>query len=315
MKKNRFLITGGAGYIGSVLTRHLLEKGHSVRVVDNLMYRQQTPLFFIDNPNYEFVYGDVRDKRTLEDAILNVDSIIPLAAIVGMPACEKKPRDAESINRDAIFMLNNLRSREQRLIFPTTNSGYGTQTGETYCTEETPLTPISLYGTTKAEAEKALLDSNKGAVTLRLATVFGLSPRMRLDLLVNDFVWKALTDSYLVLFEKNFKRNFIHIKDIAGVFEHCNEKYDLMKGTMYNIGLDSANISKDELAVKIKKYLPKLQILEAPLAEDPDKRNYIVSSEKIKEKGFIPTHTLDEGIEELINGYSIMLKNRPERNV
>lgn len=315
MKKENILITGGSGYIGSVLTGHLLEKNHKVTCLDNLIYGQKSLLHYASNPNFEFIYGDVRNKALLEKIVADKDVILPLAAVVGMPACDLKPFDAESINRDAIILINELRRSNQKLIYPTTNSGYGTKSGEFFCTEETPLEPISLYGQTKTEAELHLLKSDKPAITLRLATVFGISPRMRTDLLVNDFVYKAMSDGYIVIYEKDFKRNYIHIKDVARAFEHCIDNFDFMKRNTYNVGLEEANLSKAELAEKIKKHIPKFEIVYKEVGEDPDKRNYIVSNKKIMATGFKPVYSLDDGITELIKGYSILLKNNPYKNL
>lgn len=314
MTKESVLITGGAGYIGSILTGHLLDKGYDVVCLDNLAYRQNSMINFVSNPHFDFVYGDARDQGLLKRLVSDSDIIIPLAAAVGMPACERNPKDARSINLDAIVNLDNLRSRDQIVIFPNTNSGYGAQSGEVYCTEETPLEPISLYGRTKVEAEKHLLESDKGAITLRLATVFGVSPRMRNDLLVNDFVLRAVEESYIVLYEANFKRNYIHIRDVARAFEHCIENYDSMKCKPYNVGLDDANLSKKELAEKIKTHLPDFDIICGGAGEDPDKRNYIVSNERILSTGFRPLFSLDEGIRELIKANEIFLKIDPHTN-
>lgn len=322
MKNKRVLITGGAGYLGSVMTGRFLQGGNKVTCIDNLMYGQQSPLFFADNPDFNFVYGDVRDKSRIEKLVSKSDVILPLAAIVGMPACKLRPLDVVSTNFDAVKAINDLRSKEQILVFPTTNSGYGTTTGEVYCTEETPLTPISEYGITKSNAEAELLNSGKPVITLRLATVFGLSPRTRTDLLVNDFVWQAMTAGSIVLYEKHFKRNFVHVKDVASAFEHCVDKFDSMNNQadknktkgVYNFGLDSANMSKAELAAKVKEHLPRFEIFEGA-GEDPDKRNYIVSSDKIMKTGLKPEYSLDIGILELIRGYEIMLKKNPYKNV
>lgn len=315
MVKEKVLITGGAGYLGSVLTGHLLSEGYKVTCLDNLMYKQNSLFNFTSNPNFNFVYGDCRNERLLEKIISESEVIVPLAAIVGMPACDKNPEDAKQINYEAIVKLNNLRSKNQKLIFPNTNSGYGAKSGEIYCTEETPLEPISFYGTTKVDAEKHLLKNEKDAITLRLATVFGTSPRMRSDLLVNDFVLRALRDGYVVLYEANFKRNYIHIKDVARCFQHCIENFDSMKNQTYNLGLEEANISKLELSEKIKKYVPKFEIICKEIGEDPDKRNYIVSNKKILSTGFETVFSLDDGIKELIKGYEILLKNDPCKNV
>ena len=322
MAKENVLITGGAGYLGSVLTGHLLEKDYQVTCLDTLIYGQN-PTNHADSPNFKFFLRDAKEKEFIRRIIPDYDVIIPLAAIVGMPACDKNSDDAVAINRDAVIMLDELRSRNQKLIFPTTNSGYGTKTGDVFCTEDSQLEPISLYGRVKCEAEKALLDSEKGAITLRLATVFGMSPRMRTDLLVNDFVLTALCESEIIIYEKDFKRNFAHIQDIARCFEHCIRNYDSMKGRCYNVGLDSANISKMDLAKKIKTHIPEFKIEEGK-GEDPDKRNYIVSNERLRKSGFECLHSLDEGIKELIEGYKKLkesvlsyedLKKQPYRNV
>jgi nucleoside-diphosphate-sugar epimerase len=314
MSKEKVLITGGSGYIGSVLTGHLLEEGHDVTCLDNLIYGQKSLFNYADNPNFNFVYGDARDRNVMKELVPKSDVIIPLAAIVGMPACNLKPMDAENTNKEAIFMLNELRDY-QKVIFPNTNSGYGTKTGEVFCTEETPLEPISSYGKMKCEAEEHLLNSDKNAITLRLATVFGTSPRMRTDLMVNDFVLKAIRDKTLVLYEKNFKRNYIHIKDVARGFKHCIDNYDDMKNEPYNLGLEDANLSKLELAEKIKSYLPQFEIICKEIGKDPDKRDYIVSNQKILKTGFKPKFSLDDGIKELIKGYNILLRNDPYMNL
>jgi len=311
----KVLITGGAGYIGSALTGYFLNKGYKVTCLDNLYYHQKSLFHYSSNPDFDFIYGDVRNRELLEKVVPEFDVIIPLAAIVGMPACDLKPIDAKTINHEAIVLINQIRNENQKLIFPTTNSGYGAKSGEVYCTEETPLEPISLYGKTKADAEKHLLESKKPVITLRLATVFGISPRMRTDLLVNDFVLKALRDNYVILYQAHFKRNYIHIMDIARVFEHCINNFDSMKNETYNVGLSDANLSKLELAEKIKNYVPKFRIVCDEIGEDPDKRNYIVSNEKIEKTGFKPEFSIDDGIKELIKGYSILLKHNPYGNI
>jgi len=315
MSKEKVLITGGAGYIGSVLTDHLLNKNYKVTCLDNLKYGQKSLFNFANNPNFEFIYEDSRDGKLIESIVSNFDTIIPLAAIVGMPACESNPKDARSTNLEAITMLNEIRDSKQKLIYPNTNSGYGAKTKEVYCTEETPLEPISLYGKLKCQAEELLLGRSKDAISLRLATVFGISPRMRTDLLVNDFTLKSMRDGYVILYECDFKRNYIHVKDVARAFEHCIENYDSMKNEAYNVGLSEANLSKLELAEKIKKYIPKFKITCDEIGEDPDKRDYIVSNEKIEKTGFSPKFSLDDGIKELIKGYNILLKNDPYRNI
>lgn len=308
----KVLVTGGAGYLGSVLCERLLDGEHEVLVVDSLMYQQQTLFHLCANPHFDFVLGDARDENLMTDLLKDVDVIIPLAAVVGAPACDRDPWLARSVNLEAVRLINRLRSRQQLVIFPTTNSGYGTQSGDAYCTEETPLEPISLYGRTKVEAEAELLNS-PNSITLRLATVFGMSPRMRLDLLVNHFVYAAVTDGYIVIFEKDFKRNYIHIRDVADCFVHCIENAKRMVGQPYNAGLDAANLSKEELAYKVKEYVPNFYIHFAQVGSDPDKRNYIVSNQKLGEAGFQARRSLDEGIQELVKGYR-MMGRAPLRN-
>lgn len=312
MTKN-ILITGGAGYLGSILTEHLLAKKHKVTVLDNLMYGEQNLNHFCANPDFDFIYGDVRNESLVKSLLKSADVVIPLAAIVGAPGCDLDPLMATSVNLDAIKMINRLRSRSQLIIYPTTNSGYGTKTGDVFCTEETPLEPISLYGRTKSDAEAAVLDS-ENSITLRLATVFGMSPRMRMDLLVNHFVYAALTDRYIVIFEKDFKRNYVHIRDVADCFMHCMENSDAMCGRPYNVGLDNANLSKEELALKIKTHIPEFFVHFSEIGSDPDKRNYIVSNQRLREAGFEARHTLDDGIRELIKGYRLFGRS-PRKNI
>ena len=306
-KKMKILVTGGAGYLGSILCEHLLDAGYEVTVIDNLLYKQRTLFHLCANPNFEFVFGDARDEKLMRSLIKGVDIIIPLAAIVGALACDLDPWMAKSTNFNAIKLINKLRSKNQLVIYPTTNSGYGTKSGDVLCTEDTPLEPISLYGRTKSDAEVELLGS-ENAITLRLATVFGMSSRMRIDLLVNHFVYAAVTDGYLVIFEKDFKRNFVHIRDVADCFIYCIENSKKMVGRSYNVGLDSANLSKEELALKIKEHLPDFYIHFAEVGNDPDKRNYIVSNQRLREAGFEAKYSLDEGIKELLKGYQMMYR-------
>ena len=301
----RILVTGGAGYLGSVLCERLLDAGHHVTVLDSLLYQQNSLFHLCANPRFEFVHGDARDNSVVGGLAKDADALIPLAAIVGAPACDRDPLLARSVNLEAIRLLNRVRSSGQLIVYPTTNSGYGTKTGDVFCTEETPLEPISLYGQTKTQAEQELLQS-PNVVTLRLATVFGMSPRIRLDLLVNHFVYAAATDGYLVIFEKDFKRNYIHIRDVADCFLYCIENSNRMAGRAYNAGLDAANLSKQELALSIKKHVPKFYIHFAEVGSDPDKRNYIVSNQRLREAGFEAKRSLDEGIVELLKGYRMM---------
>ncbi len=305
--KLKILVTGGAGYIGSVLVPILLKEGYNVIVLDNFIYNQTSLLDCCHYKNFEVVRGDVRDERLLKDLLKKVDIIFPLACITGAPACDKNPYEAKSVNLDAIKLLLKNRSKNQIIIFPTTNSGYGIGQEGIYCTEETPLRPISLYGKLKVEAEKIVLDSGN-SITLRLATCFGISPRMRLDLLVNDFVYRAVVDGYLIVYQGHFKRNYIHVRDAALSFIHCLENFDKMKDNTYNVGLSNANISKIELCEIIKKHIPNFYYHQAEVGQDPDKRNYIVSNEKIEKTGFKAKISLDEGIEELIKGYRIIRK-------
>jgi len=299
------LVTGGAGYLGSVLCEHLLDAGYRVTVIDNLIFGQHSLFRFCANDRFEFVFGDARDEELVKEHLKNNDVIIPLAAVVGAPACDRDPRMARSVNLEAIQLINRLRSNQQLVIYPTTNSGYGAKSGDVYCTEDTLLEPISLYGQTKVQAESELLES-ANVITLRLATVFGMSPRMRIDLLVNHFVYAAVTDGYLVIFEKDFKRNYIHIRDVADCFVHCIENASKMAGRPYNAGLDEANLSKEELALKIKEYVPNLYVHFSEIGSDPDKRNYIVSNQRLKDAGFEANRTIDEGIKELLKGYRML---------
>jgi nucleoside-diphosphate-sugar epimerase len=303
MKK--ILVTGGAGYLGSVLTGRLLAHQYKVTVLDNLLYGQTSLLQYANNPQFEFVLGDVRDEGVLKQEVKKADAIVHLAAIVGAKACERDPQMAQSVNLEAVRLLNRVRSPHQAVLYPCTNSGYGTKSGDVYCTEETPLEPISLYGESKVAAERELL-SAKNAVSLRLATVFGPSQRMRLDLLVNDFVHRAFFDRFLVIYEKNFKRNYLHIEDMADCFLFSLEYFDSMRGQAYNVGLNEANLSKAELAYKIKEHISSLYIHFAEVGTDPDKRNYIVSNDKLRKSGFVAKHSLDEGITQLIKTYKML---------
>jgi len=309
----RILITGGAGYIGSVLTPTLLAKGYTVTVLDNLMYRQNSLLDCCQYECFQMVRGDCRDETVVKALVAKADVIIPLAALVGAPLCDRDKLAARTTNLDAVKMLCRMVSPQQWILFPTTNSGYGIGQEGKLCTEETPLRPISLYGTTKVEAEKAVLERENG-LTFRLATVFGISPRMRIDLLVNDFVYRAVYDRAVLVFEGHFKRNYIHIRDVARVFLHGLDNFEAMKGKPYNVGLDDANLSKLELCAEIKKELPHFVYVEAPIGEDPDKRNYVVSNARLAGTGFKPEWSLRQGIRELIKGYSI-LRNSLYSNV
>ena len=299
------LITGGAGYIGSVLVPKLLEIGHSVTVIDNFKYRQPSLVDACAYEKFSIVRGDARDASLLREHVSVADTIIPLAAIVGAPLCDADQVAAKTLNADAIETLVSLVSKDQQIVMPVSNSGYGVGEHGSFCTEESPLKPISLYGRTKVAAEEMVLE-RENSISFRLATVFGMSPRMRTDLLVNDFVYRAVKDRFIVIFEGHFKRNYIHIQDVANVFLHSLVNFETMKGKAYNVGLEDANLSKVELAQKIQKYVSDFQYFEAPIGEDPDKRDYIVSNKRILDTGFRPQHTLDMGIQELCKGYSIL---------
>ena len=301
----RILVTGGAGYLGSVLVPMLLHEGYEVTVLDNFLYGQTSLLDCCHHPALSVVRGDARDRTLMTQVLKDADAVFPLACLTGAPACERDPAAAKSVNLDAIRLLLDLRSHDQRIIFPTTNSGYGIGQEGIECTEETPLRPISTYGRLKVEAEQAVLEAGN-SVTLRLATAFGISPRMRLDLLVNDFVYRAATDGFLVVFQGHFKRNFIHVRDVARAFLHTLAHFDAMKGEPYNVGLSNANLSKLELCEEIKRQIPSFYYVEAAIGTDPDQRNYLVSNAKIERTGFRPMISLQDGIAELIKGCRVV---------
>lgn len=301
----KVLVTGGAGYIGSILVPYLLEEGYQVIVLDNFTYGQASLLDCCHNSGLAIVRGDARDRRLVSEHLKGADVILPLACLTGAPLCDRDPIGARTVNVDAVKMLLELRNPDQWVIFPTTNSGYGIGEKDVLCTEETPLRPVSLYGRLKVEAERLVLNE-ANTISLRLATVFGISPRMRLDLLVNDFVYRAVTDGFVVLFEADFKRNYIHVRDVARAFTHCLTNFARMKGEPYNVGLSEANLSKRELCAEIRKQVPRFCGVEAEVGQDPDQRNYLVSNAKIERTGFKPLVSLEVGIAELIKGYQVI---------
>ena len=309
----KFFITGGAGYIGSILVPELLKRGHQVTVLDNFVHGVNSLATSCADPNFSVVRGDCRDAETLKPLVKDADFIIPLAALVGAPLCDQDQVAAKTINLEAVETLMGLLSADQRVILPVTNSGYGIGEAGKMCDETSPLRPVSLYGKLKVAAENAVM--NRGnAISFRLATVFGMAPRMRVDLLVNDFTYRAVRDRALVVFQGHFTRNYIHIRDIANAFMWGVEHFDSMKDEIYNTGLSDANLTKIELAERIKRQLPAFTYLEAEIGEDPDKRDYIVSNEKLEATGWRPQYSLDDGIAELIKGYT-MIRNEKYSNV
>ena len=303
------LITGGAGYIGSVLVPELLQDGHNVTVLDNFIFGQSSLNHVCYHPNFRVYRGDVRIEADMLPLMKDADIIIPLAAYVGAPFCDRDPIGATTTNKDAIFMMMKYLDKDQVVIMPTTNSAYGT--GDN-CTEESPLNPISRYAIDKVEVEKVLMN-HSNATSLRLATVFGMSPRMRIDLLVNDMTYRAVYDGFVVLFESHFKRNYIHVRDVVQAFKMAIAQ-ETMRGQIYNVGLSSANVSKRELCDIIKTYVPRFEIVEAEIGKDKDQRNYVVSNDKIELEGFIPHFSLNNGIQELLKGFT-MIKNTKYGNV
>ncbi|MEC7488223.1 MAG: NAD-dependent epimerase/dehydratase [Pseudomonadota bacterium] len=304
----KLLVTGGAGYLGSTMIGYLLEAGHNVTVVDNFMFGEATLNHYCHNHNFNVIRGDVRLKEVMTPLISGVDAIIPLAALVGAPLCDKDPVAAKTTNNDAVMLMLDLISEDQWVLMPTTNSAYGSGDENNYCTEDSPLNPISSYAIEKVEVEKALMQRTN-SISFRLATVFGMSPRMRIDLLVNDFTYRAVNDKAVILFEGHFKRNYIHVRDVSRVFLHGLENFNSMRGEIYNVGLSDANVSKRELCERIEKCVPGFVFMENELASDPDQRNYIVSNAKLEATAFSPIHSLDFGISELVKGFE-MIQNR-----
>ena len=307
------LVTGGAGYLGSTLVPDLLQLGHKITVLDSFMYKQASLNHVCHHPNFSVMKGDIRIESVMAPLIKKADIVIPLAALVGAPMCSQDPVGATTVNHDAIILMLKLLSKQQMVLMPTTNSAYGTGDKNNFCTEESPLNPISIYAKEKVAIEKELMQ-RENAISFRLATVFGMSPRMRIDLLVNDFTYRAVYDRFVVLFESSFKRNYVHVRDVSRVFRHAIEHFDRMKGQIYNVGLSEANVSKRELCEHIQKQVPDFVFLDAPVGKDPDQRNYIVSNAKIEATGFKPMYSLDAGISDLIKGYT-MIKNTRYGNV
>jgi len=309
----KILVTGGAGYIGSVLVPNLLSQGHKVIVIDNFMYKQTSLASSIRNENLTLVFGDVRDEDLMLQQLANVDVVIPLAAIVGAPACDSDPVAAQSINKESILWLLKKLSRDQRIIMPTTNSAYGSGDKNNFCDESSPLNPLSLYARDKVTVETELMQ-HPSATSFRLATVFGISPRMRMDLLVNNFTYRAITDGFVVVFEGHFKRNYIHVLDVVQAFNLAIANEKDFGGEIFNVGLSEANISKIELCREIQSIVPNFTYLEAALGKDPDQRNYVVSNEKIEKFGFKPSVSLGSGLQELVKGLK-MFNHKPFTNI
>ena len=310
---NNVLVTGGAGYIGSILSEFLLELGFNVTVLDNFMYKQASLNHLCHNPRFNVVNGDIRNLAHVQPLLKDADIIIPLAALVGAPLCNKDVVGADTTNKEAVFMMLDKISKEQRIIMPTTNSAYGSGDENNFCTEESPLNPISKYAIDKVAVEELLMQ-RENSISYRLATVFGMSPRMRTDLLVNDLTYRAVNDGYVIIFEGHFKRNYVHVRDVCDAFIHAIYNFDAMKSQIYNVGLSSANVSKLELCEIIKKHIPGFTIVEGEIKKDPDQRNYIVSNAKLEATGFEMMHDLDSGVEELLKGYR-MIKNNIYGNV
>jgi nucleoside-diphosphate-sugar epimerase len=309
----KILVTGGAGYLGSIMIPELLRAGHKVTVLDNFLFGQNSLAESCANPDFQVVRGDVRVRETVAPLLKDADVIIPLAALVGAPLCNMDPVGATTTNHDSILMMLDLVSQSQWILMPTTNSAYGTGDKDNFCTEDSELRPISKYAKDKVEVEGHLMQ-HPNAISFRLATVFGMSPRMRIDLLVNDFTYRACTDRFVVLFEGHFKRNYVHVRDVARVFLHGIKNHERMKGQIYNVGLSEANVSKRELCEHLQRQIPDFTFVDAPVGKDPDQRNYVVSNAKIEATGYRPAFSLDAGITELIKGYTI-LRNSKYGNV
>ncbi|WP_440913820.1 NAD-dependent epimerase/dehydratase family protein [Candidatus Pelagibacter sp.] len=308
MSKN-ILVTGGAGYIGSMLVPELLKAGHNVTVIDNFMFGQSSLNNCCSYPNFKIVNCDIRHQKLVAPFYESSEVIIPLAGYVGAPLCKKDMTGAQTVNHDAIiYMLDTLRD-DQVVLMPTTNSAYGSGNKDNFCDENSVLNPISKYALDKVAVEKKLME-RKNSISFRLATVFGMSPKMRIDLLVNDFVYRATKDGFVVLYESHFKRNYIHVQDVVSVFIHALNNFEKMRGEIFNVGLSDANLSKLELCERIKLQVKNFIIMDAPMAKDPDQRNYIVSNKKIESTGWKPNKSLDDGIFELIKGYEMLVNSK-----
>ncbi len=308
MKKN-ILVTGGAGYIGSILVPELLNEGHNVTVIDNFMFDQSSLNQCCSYSNFHIINGDVRHESFITPYYKSADIIIPLAGYVGAPICNKDLIGAQTVNHDAVMFMLKTVDDDQMILMPTTNSAYGSGQDHNLCDEDSQLKPISKYAEDKVAVEKELI-KRRNSISFRLATVFGMSPKMRIDLLVNDFVYRAVKDGFIVLYESHFKRNYIHVKDVSSVFFHAINNFEKMKGKIYNVGLSDANISKLDLCKRIKQQVSNFVIMEAPMAADPDQRNYIVSNKKIESTGWKPKMSLDDGITELIKGYQMLVNTK-----
>ena len=308
--KNKVLITGGAGYLGSVLTQELLNHDYNVTVLDNLSYKQTSLLHVCNDRSFNFIKGDVTNKELLQSLVYKADIIIPLAAIVGAPACDANKELATAINFTQIKNIVDVLTDEQKILMPNTNSQYGSSLE--VITEDSPFNPLSHYAITKCNAEDYIMKNSNG-ICLRLATVFGAFPRMRTDLLVNDFVYKAITEGVLVLFQSKFKRNYIHVRDIAQTFLFCIENYRELKGEVFNVGLSTANLNKLELATEIKEQFKDLVIIENEFSSDFDNRNYIVSNSKLESTGWKPRYSITDGIKELTQAYKMVITDNNKK--
>ena len=308
MSKN-ILVTGGAGYIGSMLVPELLKAGHNVTVIDNFMFGQSSLNNCCSYPNFKIFNCDIRHQELVAPFYKSSEVIIPLAGYVGAPLCNKDMTGAQTVNHDSIIYMLETINDDQVVLMPTTNSAYGSGNKDNFCDENSVLNPISKYAQDKVAVEKILME-RKNSISFRLATVFGMSPKMRIDLLVNDFVYRATKDGFVVLYESHFKRNYIHVQDVVSVFIHALNNFEKMKGEIYNVGLSDANLSKLELCERIKLQVKNFIIMDAPMAKDPDQRNYIVSNKKIESTGWKPNKSLDDGIFELIKGYKMLVNSK-----